>query len=252
LSSITTRVPELAPFFEADLIDDVLQELKSGKEATAYWCAATERAGIEYAVAKVYRPMESRGFRNDAVYQQGRFDLEKRVQRAVASKSSFGREVQFGSWIHHEYATLALLHGAGCDVPQPVSKAESALLIEFVGDADGPAPQLKDVRLSRDEARAAWERLLLNIEVWLALDRVHGDLSAYNVLYWDGQAVVIDFPQAVDPHINRNAYELLERDLTNLYRFFERSGVRADPRRIAGGLWTAYQFGELPKRLDRF
>jgi RIO kinase 1 len=88
-----------------------------------------------------------------------------------------------------------------------------------------------------------FRRLLWNVELWLHHGRVHGDLSAFNVLYWEGRAVVIDFPQAVDPDVNPNAYQLLARDLTNLCSYFRRYGVRADGNRLADDMWMRWKFG---------
>jgi RIO kinase 1 len=153
--------------------------------------------------------------------------------------------MRFASWVDHEYRTLELLHDAGTAVPRPVTKSTDVILMEFIGDDDGPAPALKDIRLDPVEARQHFESLLLDIEIWLANDRVHGDLSPYNILYWQGQLVTIDFPQAADPTSNPNAYDLLERDLSNVCRYFQKHGVQADPARIAGDLWMRYRFGEL-------
>ena len=130
---------------------------------------------------------------------------------------------------------------AGADVPRPLARSGSALLLEYVGDQDGPASMLKDAQLTRDEGHAAWARLLENVGLLLACYVVHGDLSAYNVL-WDGtRPVIIDFPQAMDPRFNGNAYSLLVRDLENLARYFARFGVDADASKIADELWGAYE-----------
>jgi RIO kinase 1 len=131
-----------------------------------------------------------------------------------------------------------------------VTKSTDVILMEFIGDEDGPAPALKDIRLDPAEARRHFEHLLADIEIWLACDRIHGDLSPYNILYWNNQLVTIDFPQAADPGSNPNAYELLERDLVNVCRYFEKYGVRADPVRLAGDLWMRYRFGELRRGRD--
>jgi len=70
----------------------------------------------------------------------------------------------------------------------------------------------------------------------LSRDVVHGDLSADNVLVWEGRATVIDLPQDVDAKKNRFARRLLERDVRRICEHFERCGVRADPHRIADDL----------------
>jgi RIO kinase 1 len=124
-----------------------------------------------------------------------------------------------------------------------VTKTTGAILLEFIGDESGPAPLRKDVRLERDGARDVFNRLLWNVERFLACNRVHGDLSPFNILYWEGRAVIIDVPQAVDPTINRNADSLLLRDVANLCTHFRRYGIHADPNRIVGDLWMRWRFG---------
>jgi len=239
-------IPELQPFADELWITDVLYELKSGKEATAYCCSGGPTSGVDLLAAKVYRPIESRGFRNDAVYQHGRSNaMSRRDRLAFERKSRFGLELRFGTWVEHEYKTLERFHQAGADVPRPIHRTGEAVLMEFIGDDDGPAPALYQISLDPDEAEAIFRRLLWNIETFLACDRVHGDLSAYNILYHQGRAVVIDVPQAIDPGVNPQAAELLERDIANVCTYFRRCGVRADPARIAGDLWTRFRFGDL-------
>ena len=239
------EVPELSQLMDEQFITEILLELKSGKEATAWVCAGGPASGADLLVAKIYRPIDERGFKNDAVYQEGRWGGDKRIRRAFEQKSRVGREAQFSSWLGHEYRTLTLLHEAGADVPQPIAKGERAILMEYVGDESGPAPLLKDVRLDGDDARRLFDRLLWNVETFLTCDRVHGDLSPFNILFWEGEAIVIDFPQAVEPEVNRNAYTLLERDLANLCTHFRRFGIRADPGRITADMWMRYTFRDM-------
>lgn len=235
------RYGPMASFFADEWIVGEPIMVKSGKEATVYRCQAHPRTGYEWLAAKVYRPRESRSFKRDSVYQQGRSTLVARVDRAIAKRTKFGLEAQFQQWIGVEHATLRLLHGAGADVPKPLAFAESAMLMEYLGDADGPAPHLHSVTFEPDEARYHFHRLMRNITLWLYHDRIHGDLSGYNVLYWNNRATVIDFPQAVDPQAKSAALELLERDIANIYGVFAGYDVVADPSRIAESLWGRYR-----------
>src|SRR5262249_39477391 len=150
------------------------------------------------------------------------------AKRALANKSRQGRIVQSGLWIHSEFETLKLLHQAGADVPEPIACAGSALLMEFIGDSAEAAPMLARVAMAPEESRTCLKRILENVAMWLRCDRIHGDLSAYNILYRDGAIVVIDFPQAVDPRFNQNARNLLERDLENVCGHFTRLGLNPD------------------------
>ncbi|MBI3969675.1 MAG: hypothetical protein HY332_00180 [Chloroflexi bacterium] len=270
----TTKLPGLAPFYYDPAtgkgwITDVLLMVKSGKEATVYCCQAHPSTGVDLLAAKVYHPLgfgrsntqevyqeaalrhtferkiRVRRFKRAALYTEGRVLRETRLQRAFEKKSKKGREAQNTSWAGYEYETLCLLHAAGADVPRPVARSGFALLLEYVGDHSGPAQMLSKTSLAREEARPLFERLLWNVGRWLACHRVHADLSAYNVLYWQGALKAIDFPQSVDPRFNPHARSLLVRDLQNVCGYFARYGVAADPYELADDLWLRYMWGEL-------
>jgi RIO kinase 1 len=232
----------LEPFIEDGLIEAVLYPIKSGKEATVYCCRAGPALHADLVAAKVYKARAYRSFRDDSIYREGRVILDARARRAAAKRTDFGQKVQSSLWTNQEWGVLKTLHAAGADVPRPMAQSEGGILLEFVGDADGPAPVLKDVRLHTDEAEAVFERLLDNVRLWLAYNIIHGDLSAYNVLYrGDGDALVIDFPQAIDPRFNTNAFRLLSRDIENLARFFERFGVHRDAFNLAERYWSVWE-----------
>jgi RIO kinase 1 len=243
----------LAHFYENDLITDVLSVVKSGKEATVYCCAAHPETGATCLAAKVYRPRMFRSLRNDAVYREnrplrddrGRLVAASRRARNAARKGERGRAAQITSWISYEHETQRLLYDAGADVPQPLAQIGNALLMEYIGAVDEPAPLLREVDLPPDEARPLFERVLRNIELFLACDRVHGDLSAYNILYWEGSAVIIDFAQAVDARSLGDVYPLLARDVERVCRYFARYGIEEDAVALADDLWLRYLRGEL-------
>jgi RIO kinase 1 len=235
----------IAPLIDDEIIDDVLYPVKSGKEATLYCCRGARRAQAELVAVKVYKPQRFRSFRNDSVYQEGRVILNQRDARAAAKRTRFGREVQSSLWTNSEYETLRVLHRAGSRVPKPIAHSSGAIAMQWIGDDDGPAPQLKDVALSADEAHLLFEQLVADIELWLACNVVHGDLSAYNLLVSDQRLVAIDFPQACDPRFNTNAASLLRRDLENVCRYFNRYHIEADAGAIAYDLWDRFERGEL-------
>jgi RIO kinase 1 len=239
----------LDEFFARGLIRAVLGVVKSGKEATVYRCQAGSAAGpgVELLAAKVYRPLERRAFRNDAVYATGRTvgDGKRRDRLAFQQKTRHGREVQFGGWVASEFDVLTRLAAGGVATPRPYRRAGNAILMAYVGDAGAPAPTLSQVAVPRAAAAALLDRLLENVARCLALHCVHGDLSPYNILYWEGAPWLIDFPQAADPRANPNAYALLERDVGNVCRAFGRYGVQRDAAGIAAGLWARYARGDL-------
>lgn len=227
-------------------IEEVLDVVKSGKEATVYCCRAAGNGGSSLVAAKLYRSRKVRRFANDALYNEGRLrQKQRRETRAIETKTRFGREASFEKWVADEYETLSVLEAAGADVPRPLAIVGRVILMEYVGNEGEPAPPLSSVLLERGEAEPLFERVLWNIETMLAANRVHGDLSAFNVLYRSGMPCIIDFPQAVDPRYNHHALTLLERDLENICRYFARCGVAADPWRLARDLWARFLRSEL-------
>jgi RIO kinase 1 len=227
-------------------ISEVLYVVRSGKEATVYCCRGDTSSNGGLVAAKVYRPLERRNFHNDAVYQKGRdAAFSRRDKLAMAKKTRHGRDVQYGTWINAEFQTMRTLYDAGADVPEVFARSSGAILMEYFGDEREAAPMLFRAALNRDEADAALRKIIGNVKLWLANHLVHGDLSPYNLLYWEGRIVAIDFPQAVDPRVNPSARSLLGRDLENVCGYFSRYGFRVDANRIATGLWTEYQAGRL-------
>lgn len=235
----------LEHFFAEGMITDVLYAVKRGKEAAVYCCQAHPSTGVDLLAAKIYRSRDHRGFKNDAVYQEGRVITNGQIRRAVQKKSRFGRQMQFGLWVNHEFDVLSTLYRARADVPRPIAHTSSAILMEYFGDREKAAPSLGGSGLSREQARIVFDSLLSNVELWLAHNYVHGDLSAYNVLYWQGQAKIIDFPQAVDPRFNANALSLLTRDIENICGYVARYGLVYDGRHIAERLWYRFRNAQL-------
>jgi RIO kinase 1 len=235
----------LDAFFGDGSITEVLSIVRSGKEATVYCCRADTGSGRGVVAAKVYHPLEKRGFRNDAVYQTGRGgDWGSRNRRAFANKSHHGRSVQYATWIGAEYETLEILYGAGADVPEPIAIAPGAILMEYFGDETAAAPMLVRAEMDSPQAQECLRGIIQNVALWLTNHRVHGDLSPYNLLYWGGRAIAIDFPQAVDARMNPNAHSLLLRDLENVCGHFTRAGINANAIRIADDLWRRYRLGQ--------
>jgi RIO kinase 1 len=196
-----------------------------------------------------------RNLKNDQFYRQGRTDLDENghpiddpgMLKARHKRSVYGEQIRHQSWLAYEFQTLKTLYAAGADVPQPFEMAENAILMGYIGDESSAAPTLNTVRLEAGEIRPLYERILHNVEVMLANGLVHGDLSAYNILYWEGQITLIDFPQVISPASHPSAFQIFSRDIAHVCEYFARQGLRSDPARLAANLWKAHGFRRSPE-----
>lgn len=228
-----------------------LGPLTSGKEAEIFLVERRRGDLACWLVHKRYRPrrvgakgeIEALGFQRsstfvaDAAYRIGRSRARRsRDQRAIESRTRFGRELLGRAWSGHELEVLRRLWHAGADVPYPVDASSDGMYMEYLGDADGAAPTLVAARLGRDDLRRARDQLIDNLHVMLAAGIVHADLSPYNVLWWDGRVHVIDLPQAVEIGPHPDALGLLHRDVVNVCAFFTRRHVECDPDEVFGDL----------------
>lgn len=249
----------LQPFYEMGLLADVLAVIKGGKEATVYRCQGHPDRGLGLVAAKVYRPRMFRNLRRDHVYRQGRDILTPegrpvglkgdRIAHAIQKKTAFGQKAAHTSWLMHEYTTLQTLHAAGAAVPAAYGAAANAILMSYVGDEDAPAPTLHEVTLEPDEVEPLFDEVLHHIELMLGHGIIHGDLSAYNILYWAGEITLIDFPQVVDPRRNHEAYAILGRDIARVCEYFAGYGLSRDPAAMLERLWRRY-IGATPAERD--
>jgi RIO kinase 1 len=236
----------LEHFLDEGLIERVIRPIKSGKEASVHLCRANPRTtGERLAALKVYHPLDRRDFRDESLYRDGEWIKERRVRVALEKRTRYGREVQGGLWVSREWETLQALSSTGAPVPRPIEMTDRAILMSYVGDEDRAAPQLHRARGDRADAEDLLDQCLRAIELMLYRDVIHGDLSPYNVLVWDGRITVIDLPQAVDPKKNRHAEALLARDVQRICDHFARLGVVRDAPTTSAQLWTAWMFADL-------
>jgi RIO kinase 1 len=252
----TWLLSSLRGFYDRGLIEDVLALIKGGKEASVYRCQADPATGGTLLAAKVYRPTKFRALRNDSMYRQGRSFLnaygndhdyarDQRVLRAVKKKTAFGQAVRHTSWLMHEYTAMEKLYRAGAAVPQPVAVDENAILMSYHGDARVPASTLNKIRLERDEAESLLQEVWRNVALMLEHGIVHGDLSAFNILYWQGEIRIIDFPQVIDLYANEDAYWIFKRDIQRTCEYFTQQGVECDAQAIFQEFWYSYGYGEI-------
>lgn len=232
----------LAGLLEEGLIDEVIGQLMSGKEATVYVvrCADTIRC------AKVYKDATQRSFKKSASYQEGRKVKNSRQARAMEKGSRYGRKMQEEVWQNAEVDALYRLASAGVRVPRPHICFEGVLLMDLVVDAEGnPAPRLNDVQLDEELAMEFHGMLINQVVRMLCAGIVHGDLSEYNILVGDSGPVIIDLPQAIDAAANSMAAEMLERDVNNLRTYFSSFAPALRDSQFGKEIWGLYEGGSL-------
>jgi RIO kinase 1 len=224
------------------IIDEVVRQLKSGKEASVY----VVRCGAEIRCAKVYKDLAQRSFQQRAQYQEGRKVRGSRDARAMSKSTRYGRKQQETAWKNTEVDALYQLVSAGVRVPQPYGFFNGVLLMELVTDAEGQsAPRLGEVALSPELAVEYHRFLIGQIVRMLCSGLIHGDLSEFNVLVGAHGPVIIDLPQAVNAAGNNNAFAMLERDVTNITATLGRFAPELLTTQYAAEMWALFELGEL-------
>lgn len=232
----------LQSLVEEGLIDTVVRQLMSGKEATVY----VVRCGEETRCAKVYKEATQRSFRQAVDYTENRKVKNTRQARAMAKGTRFGRQAQEAAWQSAEVDALYRLAAAGVCVPRPYNFLDGVLLMDLVTDANGDAaPRLNDLEFSPEDARAHHATLLMEVVRMLCAGVVHGDLSEFNILLGEHGPVIIDLPQAVDAAGNNHAQRMLLRDVANLNGFFGRFAPELLHTQHGAEIWDLYQRGAL-------
>lgn len=234
--------PRLQTLLAEGLIDNVVRQLKSGKEADVY----VVHCGGETCAAKVYKDATKRSFRQAVDYTENRKVRNSREKRAMAKRTSFGRQQQEAAWQSAEVDALYRLAAAGVRVPRPHNFHDGVLLMELVADEHGDAaPRLNDVHFSADEARQHHATLIREVVRMLCAGVIHGDLSEFNILLAADGPVVIDLPQAVDAAGNNHAARMLLRDVDNLRSFFGRFAPELRATQFGPEIWALYASGLL-------
>ena len=232
----------IEPLVEEGLVDEVLRQLMSGKEAEVY----VVRCGEHVRCAKVYKEAGKRSFRQSVQYTEGRKVKNSRRARAMEKGTRYGRQEQEQAWQSAEVDALHRLAAAGVRVPRPYNFLDGVLLMELVTGKDGnAAPRLNDLELSDVVARDYHQTLVMQVVRMLCAGIVHGDLSEYNVLAAIDGPVIIDLPQAVDAAGNNSACLLFERDVDNLTAYFGRFAPELRRTDYGREIWSIYASGKL-------
>jgi len=242
-------IESLGNFYEQHWIKDVTRIIKGGKEASVYQCLPGDSIDATYLAAKVYRPRQFRNLKNDYIYRENRVYLDEnghfihdsRMGHAIKKKTDFGKQLTHISWIEHEINTMKILKAAGADVPTPYASGNNAILMTYLGGDEIAAPTLNEIQLPVDQARRLFDRIIFNIELMLANNRIHADLSAYNILFWEDEITIIDFPQAINPYENPNSWKIFNRDVTRICQYFQSQKVVFNPNQLARSIWRKHR-----------
>lgn len=237
------KIPKrIQPLVDDGLVDAVIRQLMSGKEATVY----IVRCGTEIRCAKVYKEASKRSFKQAVQYNEGRKVRNSRRARAMEKGSKFGRKQQEDTWHNAEVDALYRLAHAGVRVPQPYGCFEGVLLMELITDDEGDvAPRLNDVAMSAEQAHEDHAMMMHYVKLMLCAGLVHGDLSEFNVLVDEYGPVIIDLPQAVDAAANNHAQVMLARDVNNITNYYAQYAPDLLNSHYAEEIWALYEEGEL-------
>ncbi|MGJ8693332.1 MAG: PA4780 family RIO1-like protein kinase [Thalassotalea sp.] len=237
------KIPKrIQPLVDDGLVDEVICQLMSGKEATVFMV----RCGDEIRCAKVYKEANKRSFKKAAQYQEGRKSRNSRRARAMEKGSKYGRNQQEEAWQNAEVDALCTLAAAGVRVPHPFGCFDGVLLMELITDQEGDvAPRLNDVMMSAEQAIEDHEVVMVYIMRMLCAGIIHGDLSEFNVLVDQYGPVIIDLPQAVDASANNNAKSMLARDVQNMTNYYSQFAPELKSSKYAQEMWSLYEQAEL-------
>jgi len=237
------KIPKrIQPLVDDGLVDEVICQLMSGKEATVFMV----RSGESIRCAKVYKEANKRSFKKAAQYQEGRKSRNSRRARAMEKGSKYGRNQQEEAWQNAEVDALYTLAAAGVRVPEPYGCFEGVLLMELITDGEGDvAPRLNDVVMDAEQAREDHQVVMVYVMRMLCAGVVHGDLSEFNVLVDEYGPVIIDLPQAVDASANNNAKSMLTRDVDNMTTYYGQFAPDLLKSKYAQEMWALYEKSEL-------
>jgi RIO kinase 1 len=221
--------PNLNELAKQGFLDELISGIKTGKEASVFLGKNPE--GL--VAVKVYTDLRVRSFKRDQSYRQGRFIGDSRIEKAIEQGSQKGLDAHQILWVQEEFRQMKHLYQHHVNVPKAIAVSGISLVMEFIGDENGnPAPRISDLRMEREQAEEAFRQSVQNLRLIVGSGRVHGDYSTFNILWHQGKAVVIDFPQVIEFKNNPNAGTFLERDVHSLCRSFIKQGVAAEEDKV--------------------
>jgi RIO kinase 1 len=198
-------------FMSSGILYEVNGVISSGKEARVYW--GKNKEGKDLAV-KIYLTSSADFKKGMIKYIEG----DKRFKNVKRDTKSL-----FSAWAQKEFKNLEEADRAKVRVPKPIAVENNVLILEFIGKNGESAPSLKEQ--SPENPEKVYKTLLTYLRrLYKKAQLVHGDLSEYNLMIWKGKLYMFDMSQTV-PTSHPLAQYLLNRDITNVNRFFSRLRV---------------------------
>lgn len=218
-------------------LDELISGIKTGKEASVF----LGKNPLGFVAVKMYTDLRVRSFKRDESYRAGRFIGDSRIEKAIEQGSQKGLDAHQILWVQEEFRQMNYFYEQAIRVPKAIAVRGICLIMEFIGDETGnPAPRISDLKMEKEEAEEAFRQSVENLKRIVKAGRVHGDYSTFNLLWYEGQAVVIDFPQVMESKHNPHAQAFLTRDIQSLCKSFRRQGVNADESRVLKEIQGGY------------
>ncbi len=219
---------------------EYVKEIRSGKEASVHLIKAD---GENFAL-KIYKENQKYSSKHDylGIGEIG----DQRMARAMKNKTNKGKDSFMAEWTQREFKIMRMLSQLSSNIPKVYLFGKDYLLMEFIGENDVPAPRLSDVELSNSEAQQCLEEIIDCLNLFIDQDFVHGDFSEYNILWFKGHPVVIDFPQVLNISKNPNCYQKFSQDIKNIEKYFEEFKIpdlSRDIQKLYEKFWEKKTYG---------
>lgn len=231
-SGTVFNTSDLEDLRDRGLLDELICIIKSGKEASVY----LGKNDDGHLAVKIYTDLRVRSFRKDDVYRQGRFVGDARIKKAIDQGSEFGLDAHQILWVNEEFRQMKSLYERGITLPRPIANSGLVVVMEFIGTDGEGAPRISDLDLTKEEAEEAFRQSIIILNQIVAAGKIHGDYSAYNLLWHNEKAVVIDFPQVINIESNPFAKEILRRDVNSICKSFKKYKIETNSERIYNDL----------------
>lgn len=206
-----------------ELLKEINGCISTGKEGNVFIGYKGEKAPTDWPerfAIKIYKTCILK-FKDRDRYING----EMRFQHKVGSRNSRKNVIL---WAQKEFRNLKRLYNNQIPCPKPLHVESNIIFMELITDGDSPAPPLQKAEQlqQQEDYDKLYCQIMYNIrKIYQKSKLVHSDLSEYNILIRDKEAIFIDVGQAVE-HDNINSSYFLRQDIANITTFFKKAAVK--------------------------